>query len=329
MLEKNVTVLDTANFHFKTPAPPPDSQAQRRAMSAWMHHPFFSLQSLMILIISLTLATIEPALPINMAHAEDAAVNMRVAILPFSIHSQSNIDYLTEGIDSMLTSRLAWKNRVVIAHTNEVKAAIKDLNRSVNANKSENEEIVLPDANALHAIASATTSDYVIYGSITEFAKAFSLDTAVFNAKTGDVRHFFSQAEALDQVISGVERVAAQINRDLFNRTTEALALIEEEKRVADEESRRDTVHANPEQLMQDNAFKEEKKRPFWKFWGKDDNEENESFSMKNGNAMPIPSSPDSSADAGDLASDDDIPLYPEIEPDPEEEESKPFWKFW
>ncbi len=318
-----MTVFDTTNFHSGILGPPPDSQAKREAMKKWIHPPFFPIQSLMILIALLTLTTTGAALPINMAHAEDAAGHMKVAILPFSIHSQSDIDYLKKGIDSMLASRLAWKNRVVIAYPHEVKAAIRKWAGSPTTGESESNEIPLPDTNALHAIASDTSSDYVIYGSITEFAKAFSLDTAVFSSKTGDARHFFSQADALDQVISGVERVAAQINKDLFNRDTEALALIEEEKRVAEGGSTpRDTVHANPEQLMQDNAFREEKRRPFWKFWGKDNEEENEPFSMGN------PPAPASSIE-GDMESDEEIPLYPEVEPDPEDEEPKPFWKFW
>ena len=48
----------------------------------------------------------------------------KVAILPFTIHSQENLDYLREGINDILTSRITVEERVVVMERSIVERAL-------------------------------------------------------------------------------------------------------------------------------------------------------------------------------------------------------------
>ena len=48
----------------------------------------------------------------------------KVAILPFMIHSQENLDYLREGINDILTSRITVEERVVVIERSMVERAL-------------------------------------------------------------------------------------------------------------------------------------------------------------------------------------------------------------
>ncbi len=256
----------------------------------------------------------------------------KIAILPFKINSQNKIVYIRDGIFDMLTSRLAWKDHIVIASPMEMQDMMADISA----------DSYYPDRESLLQIAAVTKSNYIVYGSLTEFADAFSLDTTIFNTETQTSQAFFTQAETLDQIISGVEIVAAQINIKIFNRKTSALALLQKDIR----KDTQDIIRANPEKLMRENGFPANKeKRPFWKFWGNDneDEDEDEDENLLNPLGAEQPNG-NKNATANSAASPPQtieqmeekkgsILLNTEMDvkeaEDKENEEKKPFWKFW
>lgn len=222
-----------------------------------------------------------------------ASTIKKIAIVPFEINSQQDISYIKNGIFQMLSSRLAWKGNTSVGAANNPNVGISQF-------------------------------DYVVKGSITEFAGAFSVDATVYNVSEKQSQSFFAQAENQEKIIPSVELLSAKINKDIFNRDTELLALADEEKIKA-------AIRANPEKLMPVEAAIQpaEKKRPFWKFWGKDKSEDQIITSSQSS----FPASVNGSSATIDKSEPEEkIVLHTEIDPEDEEElekEKKPFWKFW
>ncbi|MBF0230631.1 MAG: hypothetical protein HQK63_13770 [Desulfamplus sp.] len=258
-----------------------------------------------------------------------------VAITPFQINSPKDISYIQNGIREMLSSRLAWKDKTLVVSENleSIKDGLikKDITETEYISSKNN---ISKEKEGRQNLASF---DYIIRGSITEFAGAFSVDATVYNIRQNSSQSFFIQAETLEKIIPSVEILSAKINKDIFNRETASLALLEEEKKEGTTNSSR----ANPEKLMPLTSFEQgeiEKKRPFWKFWGKDSPDGRESNSLEanslKANVISQNSSLGNSDSTKNVPSEEKIELNSQINSDDEEEEEmedvkKPFWKFW
>lgn len=252
----------------------------------------------------------------------------KIAIAPFEINSQKDLSYIRNGIFQMLSSRLAWRDNLIVITEKEVADSliptahlnsdrIKGGKATPNTGGSSDSDV----SALISKIATGTGSDYVIKGSITEFAGAFSVDVAVFNIRQNSSQPFFTQAETPEKIIPGVERLSAKINRDIFNRETSDLTLADEDKNSPS----LNTIRANPEKLMpQPTIEQSEKKRPFWKFWGKEKNRDDD------GNVIPD-NGPTASSASNKLEPEEDIVIHTESDTEEQEEErsKKPFWKFW
>jgi len=120
------------------------------------------------------------------SHAE-ASSEKTVAINPLAIHSSQNLDYLQAGIRSMIASRLA------------ADAGVKTI-------------ITTPDQ------PHPANPDYTIDGSLTSLGNGLSLDVEVFDReKQGNPRHFYATAETENDIIGAVNRLATQINQEVFS----------------------------------------------------------------------------------------------------------------
>ena len=186
-----------------------------------------------------------------------------IAIIPFEINSQKDISFIRAGIAQMLKSRLKWKDHVSVV---EEKGTPGKLNSQALLKTILNKEYALNSDDE-------TAYDYVLSGSITEFAGAFSLDIKVFNIKNRTSRTFSEQAETMTKIIPEVDILAAKINKKIFNRTTAALKLSENYgKSIETKQNKR--TRQNPEQFMIQQFGKQRKKakHPFWKFWDRNDN---------------------------------------------------------
>ncbi len=230
------------------------------------------------------------------ANSENTAEIKKIAIIPFKINSQKELAYIRDGIGEMIASRIAWKNHIAITSPIKIKVLLKSLDKGTSD---------YPDKKLLSQIASDSHSDYIIYGSITEFTNAFSLDTTVFNSKKQTSQAFFTQADTLDQIISKVEIMAAQINIEIFNRKTSVL----EQRKKNEHQNSQNLIRANPEDLIKENRLeRKEDHRPFWKFWENDNNQEilDDQLMKKEENNILI-----------------------NREDAEEKKEKKPFWKIW
>ncbi len=215
-----------------------------------------------LMIISLVPAGILP----SMAGTADAETKT-IIILPFEVNSQKDISFISSGIMDMLNSRLSWKDHVSVIDGKDI------------AGKKYNSQFLLKNilnkGGDLKGLP-IDNYDYVLTGSITEFAGAFSIDVKVFNVKNKTSRSFFNQASKMEKIIPGVDILAAQINKKIFNRTTEALKIMVNHDKYF-ESKREKLIRRNPEKLLEEQFGKEEHNdRPFWKFWKKNnDNDDN------------------------------------------------------
>ena len=177
----------------------------------------------------------------------------KIAILPFEIHSEKDITHIKHGIGQMLSSRLSWTNHTVITDRRTIINALLQ-----NNNPSEK--------SFLSNIAKATNSDYVLTGSITEFANAFSIDATIYNITDQTSEPFFGQAAQMSKIIPEISLLAAKINKKVFDRTTERYEEFNEEKSYAKQRQKQQRM--DPEKMAAPRHRSNQKERgTWWKVW--------------------------------------------------------------
>lgn len=224
----------------------------------------------------------------------------QVIILPFTINAEKDLTYVQEGISHMLSSRIAKKEKTIILPGKTV------------LEKIHNTGTLSHDA-LVKAVAENASVDYIITGSMTEFAGSFSLDTKVYSSKASYPLHtFFSQANSLDDIITSMNRIANEINVQVFHRETPGLVNTAGTEKNA---TKKDLTRANPETLIPQIPINvEAEKKPFWMFWEKE----------------PPPSYPDQVIyqTDGPILSISTSEMDKEEE-NPDENANPSFWKFW
>lgn len=173
-----------------------------------------------------------------------------LAVLSFNINADKNLDYLKKGISTMLYSRLTWPEKVVVVPPKKmasVEAGLKKLSGS----------------KLVYETARKTGSRYVISGTITSLAGAFSIDAKVFDTTEKQYMAFFEQSKNSDDLIKKVDYLAAAINHKVFDRTTVTWEQMEQEK----QKKLNELKNQNPENLMQMPAGWQHEEKVGWKVW--------------------------------------------------------------
>jgi len=155
----------------------------------------------------------------------------RVVILPYEINAERDLSFISEGIVDMLSSRLAWENRVLVVPEEEIKGAIKDMS-------------LPPSEEAARDLGIKLQASHVLFGSVTVFGKSVSLDSKVVDVyETTPTLTFSSQAAEMDDLIPKVDLLADEINEKVFGRQPERI----EQPAQAPE---RPSIYAHPESLL-------------------------------------------------------------------------------
>jgi len=123
------------------------------------------------------------------------------AVMPFSIHGPQEYQYLSQGIQSMLTTRLAWPD-----HFTPVEAA---------ALKKSGAAKITDPAQAKSAIAT-TGADYIVWGASTIMGKECSVDINVTDA-AGKTTPFSVQTP-VDSLIPALESKSKEINTQIVGK---------------------------------------------------------------------------------------------------------------
>ncbi|MDA8135617.1 MAG: FlgO family outer membrane protein [Desulfobacteraceae bacterium] len=174
-----------------------------------------------------------------------------VAVLPFEIIAPEDLSYVQDGIVQMLHSRLVWKDKVSVIEQKKTEIQFNQI-------KEQNSD------RRIESLAKSLGSDYIITGSITHFANAFSIDTRIYDIRNKQWMAFSEQSTAINDLIPKMSAISAKINKKVFDRETVIYTdLVRQEQEKAEQWKRQ-----NPERLMPEMpAGEREKKSSLWRFW--------------------------------------------------------------
>jgi len=124
----------------------------------------------------------------------------KVAILPFMIHSQENLDYLREGIYDILTSRITVEERIVVMERSIVERALYE------------GRLMRLDEAAATKIGMKVGADYIVLGSITKVREYISLDVRLISiVEEKPPVTVYVQQEGIDDVMVKIGDFAQDI----------------------------------------------------------------------------------------------------------------------
>jgi len=139
-----------------------------------------------------------------LSHADEAP--KKIAILPFTMNADRDLSFLRKGIVDMLSSRLAWKEKVEVIEEEAVKKEAAKVSGPLNKKKAL-------------MIGKALGADYVILGSLTVFGDSVSIDAKILDvAKSDELVTAFNQSKGMDGVIPTVNQFAEDINAKIMGK---------------------------------------------------------------------------------------------------------------
>ena len=103
------------------------------------------------------------------AQPKDSPKVYKVAILPFQIHSQENLDYLREGIYDMLSSRISAEGKIIVVERTAVERVFYE------------ERPTRLDETVAKKIGMRVGADYIVLGSLTKIGDYVSLDARLIS----------------------------------------------------------------------------------------------------------------------------------------------------
>jgi len=107
-----------------------------------------------ILILTLLLPLLSASQP------KDAGKVYAVAILPFSIHSEQNLDYMRDGMYDILASRIMVEGKIVIIERSMVERVLYE------------EQPMRFDDDTAKKIGMKVGADYIVLGSLTKIGNS-------------------------------------------------------------------------------------------------------------------------------------------------------------
>jgi TolB-like protein len=127
-----------------------------------------------------------------------------VAVLPFSVHSAENIDYIRRGIGDMLSSRISVSEKIAIISPDVILVTMKENN---------GKELAAAD---IYSLGKKLNADYVVWGSITKIGNSMSIDGKLTDISAyKETLTIVTQIQNMDEVIPKIndfaQKIAAQI----------------------------------------------------------------------------------------------------------------------
>jgi TolB-like protein len=136
-----------------------------------------------------------------------------VTVLPFSLHSVENIDYVKQGIGDMLSTRISVPNKIEVTGKDVVLTELK---------KSKTKEMTLAD---VYDLGKRLKSDYVVWGSISKIGSSISIDGKLVDIAAGKADiGFFTQSQSLDEVIPKINDFSQRIVQHILGTTPPSAA---------------------------------------------------------------------------------------------------------
>ena len=128
-----------------------------------------------------------------------------VAVLPFSVHSAENIDYVRQGIGDMIASRISVSEKLEVIGRDSLLDALK-----ITAGK----EFTPAD---VHALGKKVNADFVVWGSITKIGSSLSIDGKMLDiAANKSALNITAQCPTMDEVIPKINDFAQRITAHIL-----------------------------------------------------------------------------------------------------------------
>jgi TolB-like protein len=160
------------------------------------------------------------------------------AVLPFGVHGPQEYQYLSQGIQTMLTTRLTWPDNFTPLDAGAVRKGAATLPA---------------DAATAEKIRQSLGVDYLVWGSLTVMGQECSLDVNLVDPQ--GMNQPRPMQTPLSQVIPSLENVAADINAQVFKRpdTAQAKPVVKPMSQgLIVNETQTGTAYANPSLKYQD-----------------------------------------------------------------------------
>ena len=143
----------------------------------------------------------------SVAQPKDPGKVYKVAILPFIIHSQENLDYLREGINDILTSRITVEGRIIVIERTVVERILYEMRP------------MRLDEDVAKQVGTRAGADYVVLGSITKIGNYISLDARLVSI-TEDKPPLgaYTQHKGIDDVMLKIGDFAQDIGFRIIGR---------------------------------------------------------------------------------------------------------------
>ncbi|MBN1883059.1 MAG: VCBS repeat-containing protein [Deltaproteobacteria bacterium] len=127
--------------------------------------------------------------------------DITVAIVPFTINSPEDVDYLEGAIYDMMASRLSVDDRIAVMERTKVE-------RLLGGNYSG----TIDEDNAV-TLGNRLGADYIILGSLTKLGETFSMDAKMYSVSEGErATSVYAQGSGLDSLIPKVNEFARNMN---------------------------------------------------------------------------------------------------------------------
>jgi TolB-like protein len=154
-----------------------------------------------------TLAVLLIILPLSVFAAAKT-----VAIVPFKVNSEKDVNFIRDGIYDMLASRLSKEGEVEVLGRPQVEKAVASISGGFSESRARD-------------LGRLLSADFVLFGSLTVFGNSISIDSKMVDvAGAKPTLSFFEQSEDAGGIVSRVSLMAAEINEKLLGRTPTAKA---------------------------------------------------------------------------------------------------------
>lgn len=170
--------------------------------------------------------------------ATAAAAAKTVAIVPFKINADRDMNYLRDGVADMLSSRLHKAGEVEVLSRQTVEKALPP------APAAMTEE-------SARELARRTGADFVLFGSLTALGNSLSMDAKMVDASGArPTMSFFEQSEDAGGIITKINAMAADINREMFGRAAAARPGAAAAPAAASQQPAAPDAQAHPEKMF-------------------------------------------------------------------------------
>lgn len=143
----------------------------------------------------------------SVAQPRDAGKVYKVAILPFIIHSQENLDYLREGINDILTSRITVEGRIIVIERTIVERILYEMRP------------MRLDETVAKQVGTRAGADYIVLGSITKIGNYISLDARLISiTEDKPPLGVYTQHKGIDDVMLKIGDFAQDIGYRIIGR---------------------------------------------------------------------------------------------------------------